>query len=241
MKSPTQSQAINAKKIILITGGSQGIGREIAHACATHHATIIITHLHSKKEAKKTCDECIDAGASGAYAYPLDISKNASIRAFQKIIKKNHPQIHVLINNAGILIWKTLRKQTIKDIEQQLRVNLEGTIKITHALLPHIREQIVNIASRAGTQGHAHEYTTTYSASKFGVRGFGQALAHEEKHLRILAINPGITATPMTQGKGINPTDVANVIVKSIMNPAIPSGSDVNVWEILHQTYKKWN
>jgi 3-oxoacyl-[acyl-carrier protein] reductase len=89
---------------------------------------------------------------------------------------------------------------------------------------------IINIASGAGQTGFAE--LTAYCATKFGVRGFTQALAEEVTKIKVYAVNPDMTATRMTDFQGRPPEQVAQVVLntaKGMYN--VPSGSDINVWE----------
>ena len=92
---------------------------------------------------------------------------------------------------------------------------------------------IINISSGAGKQGYSD--LTTYCATKFGVRGFTQALAQElPENIKVYSVNPGMTSTQMTNFQGINPRKVADLIVRTIEGRLnIMSGGDVDVWEFI--------
>lgn len=137
-----------------------------------------------------------------------------------------------MVNNAGIVVWKLFKDQNYEEIKEQIRTNLEGLIKVTKECLPHIKEAIINLSSGAGLEGY--ETLTTYCATKFGVRGFTQALAQELPNLKIYSINPGVTATRMNDFKGQPPIEVAKIILNAIKGKyKIDSGGDVNVWEVM--------
>lgn len=217
-------------KVVLITGSSIGIGRYTAYEFAKEKAIVIITYYKDKEEAVKAYNTCINLGMSEGMVLYLNLKDNESIKNCVKQVVDKYKRIDILINNAGVLAWKPLRKQSFEEIENQIRVNLEGLIKITKEALPYITSTIINIGSGAGKTGFSE--LTTYCATKFGVRGFTQALAQEEINLRIYTVNPGMTATRMTGYKGISPEIVAKVILntaKGIYNK--PSGSDIDVWE----------
>ncbi len=219
-------------KVILITGSSIGIGRATAFEFAKEGSKVIITYNKDKEEAFKAKEKCVELGSPEVSVFHLNLMENKSIVNLWENVKEIYGKIDILINNAGVLAWKPLREQTFDEIEAQVRVNLEGLIKITKIFLPYITDCIINIGSGAGKSPFPE--LTTYCATKYGVRGFTQSLALEERSLRIYAVNPGMTATRMTNYRGVPPEKVAKVILntaKGLYN--LPSGSDVDVWEYI--------
>ncbi len=218
-------------KVVLITGSSVGIGRYTAYEFAKAGARLVITYYRDREEGEKTKLRCLELGAEDVSLLYLNLMDNGSIVRCVQETAKRYGRIDILINNAGVLAWKPLREQSFEEIEEQVRVNLEGLIKITKVALPYVKEMVINIGSGAGKTGFAE--LTTYCATKFGVRGFTQALAEEES-IKVYAVNPGMTATRMTNFVGADPERVAGVIFR-VANGEIgkPSGSDVDVWEYL--------
>jgi len=121
------------------------------------------------------------------------------LHAVDEVVQE-YKKIDILINNAGILSWTSLQNQNFKDIEIQVRTNLEGLMKMTRACLPYVKDTIINIGSIAGTT--SMEELTVLCATKFGVRGFTQALAKELRHVNVYSVNPDFIATRMTDFKG---------------------------------------
>jgi len=217
---------------IMITGASRGIGRATALALAKEEVKLIITYLHDKTAAQETADKAQRAGAQTAKVLRLDVTSKESIESAVKLVKDDIGEIGVLINNAGLVTWKKFRHQTKEEILSQLRVNLEGLIMVTKAFLPITGEAIVNIASGAGMNAYAD--LSVYCATKWGVRGFTQSLALEEKDLLIYTVNPGMTATQMTDFKGDDPEQVGQIIADSLSGKIkVKSGGDLNIWEHL--------
>ncbi len=215
------------EKAVLITGASVGIGRETAYLFAKEKAKIIITYLKSKKEAKATARQCKKLGSQKVLLLKIDITKSKNIESAIKKVAKKFKTIDILINNAGIIRWKHLQKQSYRDIEAQIETNLTGLIKITKTSLPLIKKAIINISSRSGLEGH--ERLTTYCATKFGVRGFTKALACET-HLKVLSVNPPLTKTRMSDYQGIPAKYVANIILETAQKiDQLESGSDIAV------------
>jgi NAD(P)-dependent dehydrogenase (short-subunit alcohol dehydrogenase family) len=187
-------------KVVLITGSSNGIGRETAFKFASENAKVVLTYCNDRKGGQNTEKRCKELGASETLLIELDLRDNKSIlNAVDKVVQ-TFGMIDILINNAGFLVWKPLKKQSLADIEDQIRTNLEGLIKMTLSCLPYIKDMIINIASGAGQTGFAE--LAPYCATKFGVRGFTQALAQEMSRPKIYSVNPDMTKTRMTGFKG---------------------------------------
>lgn len=217
-------------KVVLITGGSIGIGRATCFAFAKKGYNVIFSYYKDTDEAKKVEKECLNLGASGVFSYYLNLMEDDSIKKFASEVIGRYSKIDILINNAGVIAWKRLEEQSFDEITSQVRVNLEGLIKITKILLPYIKEMIINISSGAGKVGF--EDLTTYCATKFGVRGFTQALAKELTNRKVVVVNPDMTQTRMTNFSGRPPEDVANIILKVAENKIkVNSGEDIDVWK----------
>ena len=219
-------------KTILLTGGSRGIGAETAYKLAGEGAILLVTYQRNRKMAQDLCKKCHDLGAERAEEIELNLGNNKSIEMCAEFIKSNYGHLDVLINNAGVIVWKRLRDQTFDEIEYQIRTNLEGTLKLTKLLLPYIRETIISIGSDAGYMGDPE--LAPYCATKWGIRGFTKALALDEKSLRIVSVHPGMTKTDMTGYRGVPPQDVADIILRTAKGEfGKSSGDDVNIFEML--------
>ncbi len=217
-------------KVVFITGSSNGIGRETAFKFAFEKAKIVLTYCNDRPAGQNTEKRCRELGASETLLIKLDLKDNKSIvNAVDKVVK-TFCKIDILINNAGVSVWKPLKKQNLNDIEDQIRTNLEGLIKITWTCLPHIKDMIINIASGAGQTGFAD--IAPYCATKFGVRGFTQALTQEISRPKIYAVNPDMTKTRMTDFQGRPAEHVAQVVLNTAKGKyRKTSGSDINVWD----------
>ena len=218
-------------KVVVITGSSIGIGRATALEFAKEGAKLVLTYYKDKEEGERTQEECLHLGAEEVSLHYLNLKDNQSILNFKEEVLSRYGSIDILINNAGVVAWKPLREQSFEEIEDQVRVNLEGLIKLTKVFLPHITDCIINVGSGAGKSPFPE--LTTYCATKYGVRGFTQSLALEEPELRIYTVNPGMTATRMTNYMGVPPEVVGKVILNTAKGVyRVPSGGDVDVWEV---------
>ena len=210
-------------KIVLITGSSIGIGRETAKAFYKEGAKPIITYYKDEDKAKELANDL------NTKSFFLDVREEKSIKLCIDNCLSEFGNIDILINNAGVIYWKPLMETSLKEIDEQIDVNLKGLIKMTKLVLEKSNpELIINIAS--GASKTAYPSLATYCSTKFGVRGFSYSLMQEiDCDIRI--INPRSTKTRMTNFKGDDPKDVAQVILKTAKN--IIKEKEVDVWNYL--------
>lgn len=217
-------------KVVVVTGSSSGIGKETAILFAKEEANVVVAFHTNEKEGREVFNKCKELGSKDPLLVRLNLKDSKSIKNAVREIVQKYKKIDILINNAGVLSWKDLNDQYFSEIQDQIRTNLEGLIKMTKASLPHIKETIINIASGAGQT--AYGGMSTYSATKFGVRGFTQALAQELPNIKVYAVNPGMTKTRMTDYRGDPPEKVAQIILNTAKGKYnVESGGDINVWE----------
>jgi len=219
-------------QIVLITGSSSGIGRETAYRFAREGAKVVLTYYRGKTRGESAEKRCRKLGAADTLLLHLDVTDNKSVAGAAAKVKERYGHIDFLVNNAGTGTFKRLKKQTTADIERQIRTNLEGLIKVTRAFLPLVTSGVINVASAAGKE--AYEEMSVYCGSKFGVRGFTQALALEHPGLRVCCVNPDQVATRLSGYVGRPPEDVAEVIFRTVSGRiSCKHGEDADVWEII--------
>jgi short-subunit dehydrogenase len=219
-------------QVVFITGSSSGIGRETAYRFAQAGTKLVLTYNHGKKRGEEAEKRCRRLGAEDTLLIHLDVMEAGSINDALKSVRKKYGGVDFLINNAGVGIFQPLKDQTVKDIEQQIRINLEGLIKVCHTFLPIIRKGIINIASAAGKTAYAD--MSVYCGTKFGVRGFTQAFAEEYPHLKIFCVNPALTATRLSGYEGRPPSEVAETIFRAVSGRIkVLQGGDADVWRVI--------
>ena len=187
-------------KVVIITGGSRGIGRACCVAFAQAGANIVFTYNKSKKEADKLNRE-LKAWGADCLSLGIDAKNfNQCKEVIEKTVKR-FKRIDVLINNAGIVRDKALMTMSEEDWRDVIDTNLNGSFNMTRAgiitFLKQKRGCIINMSSISGVTGSARQ--TNYSASKAGIIGFSKALAKEvaSYNIRVNAVCPGYIDTDM--------------------------------------------
>ena len=185
-------------KTALVTGAAQGLGREIALALAKEGCDIIVTDI-DLDGAEKTGEE-VRALGKKAFVKKADVLKNAEVTELIEAGIKELGKIDILVNAAdGTTFSGFLAEADLADIEQEINLNLMGTIYCTKAVMPGMVAQksgkILNISSNTARSGMPGG--SGYSAAKAGVVGFTRAMAAEGagSGININAIAPGLTFT----------------------------------------------
>ncbi|WP_243040976.1 glucose 1-dehydrogenase [Dyella sedimenti] len=193
--APYDSQPLH-DKVVLVTGGAQGIGRGIAQAVLGAGGKVLIGDLDA--EAGHACLDEWQAGGRAAFAR-LDVSREASVRQWMSTALKRFGHIDGLVNNAGIANPHVARitELALADWNRYLATNLTGAFLCSKHALPALAEArgaIVNIASTRALQSEPD--TEAYAASKGGLVAFTHALAVSAgPQVRVNAILPGWIAT----------------------------------------------
>jgi NADP-dependent 3-hydroxy acid dehydrogenase YdfG len=195
-------------KVVLITGASSGFGMDAARLFADEGCSVILAARRIDRLQELAAQ--IQAQGGEAFAVPVDVANREEIEIMVETVLDLYGQIDILFNNAGFgrLVWHE-NMSSERDIETQLDVNLHGVIQVTHAVLPDMLKRrsghIINMSSVAGWI--APPTYTIYSASKFGVRGFTDALRREVQPfgVDVSGIYPGPAKTEFGQHTGDHP------------------------------------
>jgi len=196
-------------KIVFITGASSGIGRAAAKLFHAAGWNVVATMRTPEKEQELT-------GLDRVLVTGLDVESAESIEQAVANALDTFGVIHVLVNSAGYGLMGVFESATGEQIRRQFEVNVFGLMRVTQAILPHMREQrsgaIINISSFGGIT--ANRFGSLYNSSKFAVEGFSEALSHELAFLNIAVkiIEPGSIATNFRNGMVLiqNTIDVYN-------------------------------
>jgi 3-oxoacyl-[acyl-carrier protein] reductase len=188
-------------KVVLVTGGSRGIGAAIATMVAEAGATIAFTYKADKASAQRTARK-VARGGSECLIVQADVSKLQDVRRTVKTVLEHFGRIDILINNAGV--WKRGRmgRMTETQWDETLDINLKGSFLFCNEVVPVMRKQkggkIINIASTAGQRGEP--FYSHYAASKGGMIAFTKALWAElaSENIIVNCVSPGWIHTDMT-------------------------------------------
>jgi len=230
---PVMYGELLTNRTALITGGNGGIGFEIAKNFVLNNCDVIITG-RNEEQLKKCTKELNELKKGKCKFYVFDISKTEQIeKVLDNIIKENN--IDILVNNAGVLFGNSIGNTSIKDFEDTIKINLEGTYFITQKIANYmienkIKENILNISSSSSVRPAINPY----SISKWGMNGLTLGLAKKYiKHgIVVNGIAPGPTATKMLMknpklgidntnspvGRYIMPEEIANIATILVSN-----------------------
>lgn len=184
-------------KTVVITGGTKGIGRAIAEKFFSTGNKVIVLYNSSDKEAEKMKER-------GFYVLKCDVSKRDQVIDAAKNVSEIAKNVDILVNNAGIWYLMSFEEFDDEKYRRMLEINLNGTIYVTHAFLPLMKEKggvIINMASNAGL-GTSAWGNTFYSITKSGIIILTRRLAYElgKYNIRVNALAPGWVETDMTIG-----------------------------------------
>jgi short-subunit dehydrogenase len=189
-------------KVFVITGASDGIGAEIARQLARKQGTEAALALAARNQSKleEVAQQCRATGAK-AECVMTDVAQEGQCRALVDKAMQLFGRIDVLVNNAGMsahALFSDVRAQDLHWYEDLMRVNFWGSVWCTHAALPHLkasRGNVVAVSSLAGLYGVPGR--TAYSATKFAMTGFFEALRTELRPagVGVTIAFPGVVAT----------------------------------------------
>lgn len=188
------------KRIVLVTGGSRGIGRAICLLFGNAGDVVIVNYLSNEINAGEVVSEIKKSGGE-AIAVKADVSKAEEVSKMVDAVILQYGRIDILINNAGIAKDGFLMLMDEKDWDVVLDIGLKGVFNCCKAVSRHMFDQkkgvIVNVSSLSGMTGLAGQ--TNYSAAKGGMIAFTKALAKELAPFGILvnAVAPGVIETDM--------------------------------------------
>ena len=214
-------------KVALITGGTRGIGKEIACTLAEENYDIIINYRTENEELMKLKKE-IEQKRDRCLLLKGDVSNFEDCKKLveEAINRMNH--IDVLVNNAGITKDMLLMRMKPEDFNEVKNLNVIGTFNMTKNVINYMMKErkgrIINVSSVVGISGNAGQ--TNYAASKAGIIGFTKSLAKEvaSRNILVNAIAPGFIQTDMTN---ILKENVKDEIAKTIPLKRMGTAKDV--------------
>ncbi|HEY6659090.1 MAG TPA: SDR family oxidoreductase [Nitrososphaeraceae archaeon] len=223
------------QRTALVTGSTRGIGKETTLLFLKKGLNVIISS-RSQDSVDNVIEEILDKFPSkkeNILGLKCDVSKHSEVKTLVDVSVKRFRRIDVLVNNAGIVYFKSIMDTTEEEWNKTIDTNLKGVFLFTKEVLPYMIENksgvIINVSSGAGKYGFPN--LSAYCASKFGVIGLTESVAKEVTgyNVKIMAICPGGVDTKMIKDivkvgynasnrNLIKPEEVANKIYDMIFN-----------------------
>ncbi|MDW7653643.1 MAG: SDR family oxidoreductase [Nitrosomonadaceae bacterium] len=205
-------------KVAIVTGSSRGIGAEIARTLAGAGAKVIINYLTRQKEAELTRD-LIKAAGGEALAIQSDVRNSSEIHKLFDETIKNYGQVDILINNAGVLLYKKIADISDEEFDQTLSSNVKGVFYALREAAIHLRNdgRVVTLSSTV-TRMLLPKYGA-YAASKGAVEQITRVFAREmgERGITANIVSPGPVNTELfTSGK--SKEDIKRIAAMSVLN-----------------------
>ena len=192
-------------KVVVVTGGSRGIGRACAVAFGRQKATVVITYAGNEAAAAETVRLVQEAGGK-AHALRFDVADTAACAGAVDEVVNAHGRLDVLVNNAGVAVDGLVMRFKDEDWDRVLDTNLKGAFALVRAAARPMMKQrggaIINLTSVVGEMGNAGQ--AAYAASKAGLIGLTKSVARElaSRNIRCNAVSPGFIETDMTHVLG---------------------------------------
>jgi len=237
----TGDVSILAGKVAIVTGGSRGIGKYIAKRLAAEGVSVVIAG-RTLADLKMAQEE-IEADGGRIIAVQTDVSNEKSVHRLLTKTLTEFGTIDILINNAGQFLEKPITEMSVDEWTAIIGTNLTGPFLLSRAVLPEMKEKmdgtIVMLSSTSGKRALAN--SAAYSASKFGVEGFSEALLREVRdyNIRVVVVTPSTvdssdreTRQILKGGKGarLRAEDVAEIVVGAIKLPPRALVREVELW-----------
>ncbi len=224
-----------SRRVALVTGGSRGIGLAIAEALIDAGARVSITGrtASSLDEARRRLSRGDASRADRVHPVVADVRVADDATAAVEGVVGQFGGLDVLVNNAGVGIFRSAADMDIGSWHDVIGTNLSGVFFCCHAAIPHLKKRgggwIINISSLAGK--NPFPAGAAYCASKAAVNAFSEALMQEVRHdnIRVSYVMPGSVATGFAGGESpsgpadewkLGPEDVAEVVMDLIRHPA---------------------
>ncbi|WP_151637715.1 SDR family NAD(P)-dependent oxidoreductase [Noviherbaspirillum aerium] len=192
---------ILASRVAVVTGAGSGIGRAIAVALARRGCHLALADINEAGlEQTAVMARALHVRVS---CHRLDVADRAMVQALPAQVNASHGRIDLLINNAGVALGGSFEQVSEADFDWLMDINFHGVVRMTRAFLPYLRAgddaRLVNVSSLYGLVSPAGQ--AAYSASKFAVRGFSNALRHELQgsNVSVTVVHPGGIATSIAR------------------------------------------
>lgn len=192
-------------KRVLITGGAQGIGLEMAMKFAERGSEVIVADIDDEKLVDARAK--LERGGARVWCFHVDVTNPTSIASLKSQIATEAGPVDILVNNAGIVFGGTFTETPLDEHFKTYEVNVMGLVAMTHAFLPDLiarpEAHLVHISSASGFVGVP--YMATYASSKWAVIGFGESIRAElnllgHEHVQHTIVCPSYIKTGLFEG-----------------------------------------
>jgi len=235
-------------RVVLVSGASDGIGKALAEAFATHGDVVALLSRNRGRLAKVR--KGIQQAGGKAEAFPCDVRREREVAAAARRVVQRFGGVDILVNSAGVTYFKSIEQTSPKEFDEVIDTNLRGTFLLTKALLPSMlgrgKGMILNIVSHVAKAVYAG--SGAYTASKAGVEGLMNVLRAETRArgLRVVNVYPGAVLTSIWHKRHrekhadrmMSPAEVAQVVYQLTIQPPSmmteeivlrPQGGDLKV------------
>ena len=185
----------------VVTGAASGIGRAVAVSLARRGCHLALADVD--EAGMSATEDLLRAYGVRVTRHRLDVADRAAVEQFPALVAALHPCVNLLVNNAGVALGGTFEQVSEADFEWLFEINFWGVVRMTRAFLPALRAsgdaRVVNVSSVYGIVAPPGQ--AAYSASKFAVRGFSEALRHELEGsgVGVTVVHPGGVATSISE------------------------------------------
>ena len=199
-----------------VTGAASGIGEALAHALAGRGSDLVLVDRDADRLEAVAAAIRATHPARKLGTYVVDLADDEATRALGAALAGEHPEITLLVNNAGVALGGRFDQVTLEEFDWVLAINFRAPVRLTHALLPtlkaHPGSHLVNLSSIFGIVAPPGQ--AAYAASKFAVRGFTEAVRHElaADGVGVTVVHPGGIRTRIAEnartGSGVDPAEL---------------------------------
>ena len=195
-------------RVVVITGGSKGIGRSVAYKFAEEKARIIIMHYDPDESASEETLKVLSQKGVEAESHKVDVSSFEAVAESFKDVLSRFEKIDVLVNNAGAARHESVQEADMEAWRQIMDLNFNAVAYLSRQVLPAMIERgsgsIVNISSISGRTGAAGN--GVYSASKHALNGLSECMYEDVRDhgIKVSSIMPGFVETSLTGNMGLN-------------------------------------
>lgn len=215
-----------AGKRAVVTGSTKGIGRAIAESLVGEGVQVVVSSRH-EKDIHQVVMELDGLEGGSVVGKSCDVCQADQVKALVDFCVDQFDGLDILINNAGIGVFREVEEMSVQQWRDTVATNLDGVFYGCHYAIPEMKKSgggfIINIASLAGRNAFATG--AAYNASKFGLVGFSEALMQEIRHddIQVAYVMPGSVETDFRGGSQsgdgswkLSSSDVAEVVLQAL-------------------------